>query len=445
MQAAIAESLALHFEWLKELVDLRIRTYFEQLEPGETMRMPMMPDLMPVSPLDEFFQANEFSWQERAILLLALCPYVRPELLDILFTENTNFKRGFTEFGGVKGKTHGGFLPTGETVVFILAGNHVGHRLEAMRLLHPEHLLFREGVIERMSVERNEPPLSAQLTVSKAYRRRFLWNEMYEPDFGPEFPARRLTTKLEWEDLVLPDYVLDQVLEIKTWLEYKRQINDGWRLEQWLKPGYRCLFYGPPGTGKTLTASLLGKELRRSVFRVDLSMVVSKYIGETEKNLASIFDQAEHKSWILFFDEADSLFGKRTETHSAHDRYANQEVSYLLQRIESYNGLVILASNFKGNVDAAFQRRFQSMVYFPLPDAQSRLELWSKVFSGPLRPEPSISLEQIAEKYELSGGEIVNVLQSVAIQAARNGTEQVFLRDLLNGIRKEFRKNGRVV
>ena len=127
-----------------------------------------------------------------------------------------------------------------------------------------------------------------------------------------------------------------------------------------VKPGYRALFHGPPGTGKTLTATLLGKHTGRPVFRIDLSRVVSKYIGETEKNLSRLFDKAEHKDWILFFDEADALFGKRTEIRDAHDKYANQEVAYLLQRIESYAGLVILATNQRGNIDEAFLRRFQA-------------------------------------------------------------------------------------
>src|SRR5204863_2251929 len=135
---------------------------------------------------------------------------------------------------------------------------------------------------------------------------------------------------------------------------------------------------GPPGTGKTLTAGLLGKEFNKDVYRVDLSQIVSKYIGETEKNLSKIFDRAEHKDWILFFDEADALFGKRTNVQSSHDKYANQEVSYLLQRVEDYAGLLILSSNFKNNLDDAFIRRFHEVVHFPLPDARQRLILWEK-------------------------------------------------------------------
>ena len=137
-----------------------------------------------------------------------------------------------------------------------------------------------------------------------------------------------------------------------------------------LKPGFKALFHGLPGTGKTLTAMLIGKKTGLDIYRVDLSQMVSKYIGETEKNLAKVFDKAEHKNWILFFDEGDALFGKRTNTKDAHDRYANQQVSYLLQRIEEYDGLVILATNLKNNIDDAFLRRFQSIIHFPMARTQ---------------------------------------------------------------------------
>jgi SpoVK/Ycf46/Vps4 family AAA+-type ATPase len=157
-----------------------------------------------------------------------------------------------------------------------------------------------------------------------------------------------------------------------------------WNMRHKLRPGCRALFFGPPGTGKTLTATVLGKATGRQVYKVDLSMVVSKYIGETEKNLAGPFDRAEHKDWILFFDEADALFGKRTQVRDAHDRYANQEVSFLLQRIETYHGLVILASNLASHVDEAFARRFGHLVHFPMPrqDLEERASGFSFTGAG---------------------------------------------------------------
>jgi hypothetical protein len=183
-----------------------------------------------------------------------------------------------------------------------------------------------------------------------------------------------------------------------------------------IKESEPSLFYGPPGTGKTLTANVLGNERGKHVYKIDLSMVVSKYIGETEKNLELLFARAEDKDWILFFDEADAIFGKRTNVRDAHDKYANQEVSYLLQRIEEFNGLVILATNMKNNIDEAFIRRFDDIVKFTFPNENERKEIWEKSF-----PEES-DIDDIpnkVKKYELAGGNIINVIHYAAIQAVK--------------------------
>ena len=190
---------------------------------------------------------------------------------------------------------------------------------------------------------------------------------------------------------------------------------------------------------------LLGKDTGKLVFRVDLSMVVSKYIGETEKNLSRIFDAAERLNVILFFDEADALFGKRTEVKDAHDRYANMETSYLLQRIEEYNGLVILASNLKSNIDDAFARRFQAVVHFTIPNPEQRMQIWQNTFSPSTRNESKINLEEIAAKYEISGGAILNVVRYCSMMAMSRQSNIILYNDLVNGIRKEFRKEGKTI
>ena len=189
----------------------------------------------------------------------------------------------------------------------------------------------------------------------------------------------------------------------------------------------------------------MGKSTGLDVYRIDLSLVVSKYIGETEKNLAGVFDQAERNDWILFFDEADALFGKRTRTSSAHDRYANQEVAYLLQRVEDSPGVVILASNLKGNIDDAFARRFQSMIYFPLPGPEERTRLWRGAFSQTSRLDADVDLASIAEQFEISGGAIVNVLRSASLLTLRSGRKKIQYQDIRNGIRREFQKDGKAV
>ena len=246
------------------------------------------------------------------------------------------------------------------------------------------------------------------------------------------FPAKRIGTELNWEDLVV-DYKVETALEnIHTWINGHQTIMEDWGLKKYLKKGYRALFYGPPGTGKTLAATLLGKRNHMDVYRVDLSMIVSKYIGETEKNLAKVFDMAESRNWILFCDEADALFGKRTSANTSNDRHANQEVAFLLQRIEDYDGIIILATNLKSNIDEAFARRFQSMVYFPIPDEQQRRQLWENMLPESWLEDDKKEILKLAAQEEISGGNIANVIRQCAIYlyatAQSKLTKEIFLR-----------------
>ena len=209
--------------------------------------------------------------------------------------------------------------------------------------------------------------------------------------------------------------------------------------------GYRVLFYGPPGTGKSLTATLMGNECGKNVYRIDLSQIVSKYIGETEKNLGKVFDQAMNKNWILFFDEADSLFGKRTQTSSSNDRFANQEVSYLLQKIEDFPGIIVLATNLKANMDDAFSRRFQNMVYFTIPDAKQREIIWKNAFSNKSILDKNVHLEEIADKYEIAGGSIINVIRYCSLKALKRNDNIIKKNDIITGIKKELLKEGKTI
>ncbi|MEM7382537.1 MAG: ATP-binding protein, partial [Bacteroidota bacterium] len=238
---------------------------------------------------------------------------------------------------------------------------------------------------------------------------------------------------------------LSMVKEIETWIKHGATLLQDWKMDSKIRPGYRALFYGPPGTGKSMTASLLGKSTGQEVYRIDLSMVISKYIGETEKNLARVFDKAEHKQWILFFDEADALFGKRSETKDSHDRYANQEVAYLLQRIESFNGIAILASNLKQNLDKAFTRRFEALIHFPMPGPQERFLIWQKGFSSKAKLAEDLHLPTIAQRFELSGGAIMNVIRFVSLEAIRNNSNQITQRSIHEGIKREMIKEGKVL
>ncbi len=378
---------------------------------------------------------------ERVILILTLVPHIRPELLDIFFFPNQQ-NREFTEFGGIKGKTHQGFLPTGETAMFILAGSNLALRLTFQSIFDTGHFFAKANILALLSPTNNDPMLSGTLEISREYLQNLTTGKAYQPDYSPDFPAKRITTRLNWADLVLDYYTSRDVEEVRAWLRHRHLIKTDADFNRELT-GYRCLFYGPSGTGKTLTSTLLGKEMDMEVYRIDLSKIVSKYIGETEKNLSNVFDQAAHRDWLLFFDEGDALFGKRTENKSSNDRHANQEVAFLLQKIEEHPGVIILATNVRSNMDKAFLRRFQSEVYFPVPDEQSRLLLWERAFSGRFELDENIALEEIARKYEITGAAIKNIKHYCSIMALDRQTQVITEEDFREGLRKQLEKEGK--
>ncbi|HEY6897931.1 MAG TPA: ATP-binding protein [Rhodocyclaceae bacterium] len=443
--AANARVLEAEIAWFTQVMDTRFALYFGHESEGDVRRH-APPDLSTGdADYARLVREYQMDFDERIILILALLPHVRPQVLDTLFVQNKNFDRGFTEFGGYKGKVHNGFMPTCETASFILHGTDLEGRFRLVAMLEDGHFFLKHGILELSHEGNNEPVFSGLLRISTEYLNRLTTGHYQKPDYTVNFPAKLITTQLGWDDLVLGREVLDEIETINIWLRHGDAIMDGWGLGKAVKPGYRCLFYGPPGTGKTLTATLIGANAGLDVYRIDLSMVVSKYIGETEKNLCNIFDQARNKNWILFFDEADALFGKRTQTSSSNDRYANQEVSYLLQRIEDFPGVVILATNLKANIDEAFSRRFQTSIFFPMPDADQRLLLWQGFFKGNCRLEEGIDLEDVAEKYTLSGGAIANVVRYGAICAMRRGRDFISGDDLVKGIIREFVKDGKTI
>lgn len=283
-----------------------------------------------------------------------------------------------------------------------------------------DHWFYTQNILRLEGAGEGEPFLSGQLRPSEEFLSHVLLDREYKPDYTIGFPAKLITTPLEWEDMILDYNTYEALEEINTWIAHQHTIMEDWGLKRILKPGYRALFYGPPGTGKTLAATLLGKKNQMDVYRVDLSMIVSKYIGETEKNLAKVFDLAENRNWILFFDEADALFGKRTSTNTSNDRHANQEVAYLLQRIEDFPGTVILATNLKSNIDEAFSRRFQSIIYFPMPDEELRAALWRSMLPKEWLGDDAEELIAKAAETELSGGSITNVVRRCAIVCVKN-------------------------
>ncbi|MBB6127736.1 ATP-binding protein [Mucilaginibacter lappiensis] len=434
------QSIANSFEVLYQMIYNRLQSHFNKAD----IVFPSVKIESNIDFLNTFIIKNQLPLEEYIILLATLVPHVKATFFENIIQEFLPNGGDFPEFGGVKGSNHRGLLPTGETVQFILGGNDLEKRITVQHLLS-NGILVKHKLLSVESVKEGEPLMSGRLILDHEWVNRFLTGIETTPKFGPDFPAKNITTAMSWDDLVLNNYTQNQLNEILIWVKHNETLMQDEVLKRKIKPGYRALFHGPSGTGKTLTASLLGKHFNKDVYRIDLSQVVSKYIGETEKNLEKVFQKAENKNWILFFDEADALFGKRTNVQNSHDRYANQEVSYLLQRIEDFPGLLILASNLKSNMDDAFLRRFHTIIHFSAPNAQERLKLWEKAFPASCKPEPSIQLRDIADKYELNGAAILNIIHYAALQSISRDDQYIRNADLIEAIRKEYRKEERTM
>ena len=258
--------------------------------------------------------------------------------------------------------------------------------------------------------------------------------------------AQKIAPRYTWDDIVLPENPMSMLKELVQMVQSRPKVLEEWGLGKKLAAsnGISALFGGPPGTGKTLAAQIIANELGIDLYRVDLSTVVSKYVGETEKNLEKIFSEASESNAILFFDEADAIFGKRSEVKDAQDRYANLEVGYLLQRMESYNGLAILATNLKANLDDAFTRRLQFLIDFPFPDENYRLKIWEVLIPPSLPVEDELDLALMAKRFKLAGGNIRNIILNAAYYAAEDGN-YVTMPHLMHGAKREIQKMGKLV
>lgn len=258
--------------------------------------------------------------------------------------------------------------------------------------------------------------------------------------------AKKIEARFEWADIILPQDQVNMLREAVNMVVTRTTVLKEWGLGDKLasSQGVTMLFAGPPGTGKTMGAEVIAGELGLDLYKIDLSTLVSKYIGETEKNLEKIFKEAESSNAILFFDEADSLFGKRSEVKDSHDRYANIEVSYLLQRMETYDGITIMATNLRANLDEAFTRRLQFAINFPFPDEEDRRRIWRSLFPEDVPCAPEVDLNVMAKRFKLAGGNIRNIIVGAAYLAASDGGS-VTMAHLMHSTGRELQKMGRLV
>lgn len=383
-----------------------------------------------------FVTENSLNREERLLLLLAMMQHLDPALANQLLTESNTYYL-------LPNRKTGLFLPTGETFLRLVSGTDMNARVRAHHYLGADHLFYRKSVIELGETDAGVSRLFGALELTQTYRDLFLYNRHNSPRFSSQFPAHLLKTNLEWNDLVINPTTATKLDEIRAFLDHSETLRESWGLKKHMKAGYRALFYGPSGTGKTLAATLLGNHIGREVYRVDISSVVSKYIGETAKNLNALFNTAEDKNWILFFDEGDALFGKRVDTAQADDKnshYGNQDIAFLLQRIENYNGLVIVASNFRKNIDDAFSRRFQNLVLFDLLNPELSKKYWQDNLPANVTLAAGIDLDLIVKRHQLSPASIINVINRVCLMTIRKESTEISAVDLELCIKDELYK-----
>ncbi len=378
---------------------------------------------------------------QRSILIVSFCTSYYPVVFDSLLEIYVKYPQR-TNFGGFVKNNQKEFIPTIETCVFLFGINTIEDRKLIFSEFEDSSWLIKNGLVKVLFRE-GIVSLNQQIfNIGSDYLNYILTGEMSVPDFSTEFPAKRLVVHQNWTDLVLPDEVMSQLSELIKWQLHANTILYDWGFRKILKQGYRSVLFGPSGTGKSMAAGLIGKELNVPVFKIDLSKLVSKYIGETEKNLDNLFNQAENKDWILFFDEAESLFSKRSTSGNGNsEKFSNQLVGYLLQRIEDFSGLIILSTNLRSQMDEAFLRRFQSFIYFPLPDVDSRLELWKQAFRINNEFQIDFDLKEVADKYELTGGMIINVVRNILLELIETNSKLISDRILHKSVLKEFQKN----
>jgi SpoVK/Ycf46/Vps4 family AAA+-type ATPase len=274
-----------------------------------------------------------------------------------------------------------------------------------------------------------------------------LWSAAREAA-RPEFSglAQRITPRYTWEDLILPDKIIGQLKHLEHYLAQQEVVMDKWGGSKVRPRGYgiKALFSGAPGTGKTMCAEVIAGSLGLDLFKVDLSAVISRWVGETEKNLKEIFDAAEGGATVVLFDEADALFGSRGDVKQAQDRFANQEVSFLLQRLEVFEGCAILTTNLQENIDEAFLRRFGAVVEFPVPSPSERRQLWERAIPGGAPRGGDLDLDYMADQFVLAGGSIVNAAINACVVAAAEA-KPVEMRHVIVAVARELYKMGKQV
>ncbi|MFL5764760.1 MAG: ATP-binding protein [Bacteroidia bacterium] len=429
------ECIGAELEWLSSRIDNLLNRNVSEYLP--------LPPLRAGTAYEKIVAANELSESDRVALNLAFASVFKPSLLDPFVTMLSEFSKR-SVFGGVFHQDSGKFYPTLRTALFLLTGGDDEQMSYYVSKFDNRSKLFTSGLLQTSIPEGTRNFLDHQLVFNDQFLPAILHGLPPGLDGDAGFPARRSKRTHTMKDVVLDEKTLAELEKLR---RFARNMKKLWDLPNGSKyrQNFIGIFSGDPGTGKSHTAEAIGNELSLPVYKVNFAQLVSKYIGETEKNLEKIFDRFSGHPTILFFDEAESIFSKRIEVKDSHDKHSNNEQSFLLQKIEEYNGIVILATNVQNlsqYFDKAFQRRIRQIVTFSFPESQERLLLWKNALAAPFRYEEGLP-ETLAKSYQLSGGGIYNVISEAVIEALDRDTQLITFELLEQAMMDEFKKTGR--
>lgn len=417
------DALNKDMEWLESLIAMRCKELFLQGIPTDEPfgEIPEIPEVDHDSPYGMTVRKYELQEMDRILLILGVASAHYPVLFKSFIQIEESSSALAIDVGGEYNKFNRTFKPTFQTALFLLAGKNLSlWSYYNAQLLEGSVLLQNDIIYNRSDSEF----IHGKIELDSAYSNYFLSGKKPQLDHGAYFPGSLYRSEFTLDDIVLESLVRAQIQPIGNYI--KALESDFFKSDDHnFKPGFIALFYGAPGTGKTMLAGILANTYGIDMYHVDLSQVVSKYIGETEKNLEILFNRLQGKNCMLFFDEADSLFGKRSDVKDAHDRYANQEVSYLLQRIEKFDGLTILASNFENNIDDAFKRRIDLSINVIRPTEVAREALWKQYLPKNATFEDDELLEHLIKEYSYTGSNIRNIMKNVAIALHSRGETKI--------------------
>lgn len=441
-----AQTLSQELNWLKSVLEKRIQLYFKSGETQAGIFDIPLPDLSKdTSAYAQLVQELELDASERLVLILSLAPHVKPELLDIFLIQNPTTNRGYTEFGGRSRGDREGFLPTGETALFMLSGGDLEARFKGAEIFSKKHPLFSQHILEFDEIGNGGIRMRGQLRISEEFLEVLTTGKGFRPSYSSKFPLKPLSTELDWSDLGLNPKLQKELEGILSWIKHEEVLMDDWKLSQHIKAGYKSLFHGPSGTGKNLAAALIGKSTQREIYEVETSLLLARHFRRNNDHIDSFFRTAERNDWILFFDEADSLFGKRTNVRESNARYANQEVSYLRQKIEEYSGIILLSTESKEEIEFPFP--LDVSIVFPEPDSRQRLVLWTSIFGGDDKKyqlAKDIDFQELASKYEVNREDIIQVLKYATTATIGRNSTLIEKKDILEGIRRELVQDGKI-